>query len=103
MPSRRRPELVRSLAQRAAEVLGLDVLDLLEQHGPAPEPGLSPAARGRAVAGRLALRPGAVVPSGTLLLVDDTWRTGWTATIAAALLREAGATAVAPLVAHQLP
>ncbi|MFN8168769.1 MAG: DEAD/DEAH box helicase [Candidatus Nanopelagicales bacterium] len=103
MPSRRRPELVRSLAQRAAEVLGLEVLDLLEQHGPAPEPGLSPAARGRAVAGRLALRPGAVVPSGTLLLVDDTWRTGWTTTIAAALLREAGATAVAPLVAHQLP
>ena len=42
-------------------------------------------------------------PAGTLLLVDDTWRTGWTATIAAALLREAGAVAVAPLVAHQLP
>ena len=58
---------------------------------------------GRAVAARLALRPGVEVPAGTLLLVDDTWRTGWTATIAAAVLREAGAVAVAPLVAHQLP
>lgn len=103
VPSARRPRLVRSLAQRAADELGLDVLDLLEQHGPAPDPGLSPAARGRAVAGRLALRGDAVVPAGTLLLVDDTWRTGWTATVATALLREAGAAAVAPLVAHQLP
>jgi ATP-dependent DNA helicase RecQ len=103
MPSARRPLLVRSLAERAAAVLGLEVLDLLEQRGPAPEPGLAPAARARAVAARLTLRPGATVPRGTLLLVDDTWRTGWTATLAAALLREAGTVAVAPLVAHQLP
>jgi ATP-dependent DNA helicase RecQ len=103
MPSARRPRLVSSLAARAGAALGLEVLDLLEQHGPLPEPGLSPAARGRAVAARLAMRPGAAVPAGTLLLVDDTWRTGWTSTIAAALLREAGAAAVAPLVAHQLP
>jgi ATP-dependent DNA helicase RecQ len=103
MPSVRHPRLTASLAQHAAAVLGLEVLDLLEQHGPAPDPGLSPAARARAVAGRLALTPRAEVPAGTLLLVDDTWRTGWTATIAAALLREAGARAVAPLIAHQLP
>ncbi len=40
---------------------------------------------------------------GPLLLVDDTYRTGWTMTVAAALLREAGAVAVMPLVVQQLP
>ena len=62
MPSARRPLLVRSLAERAAASLGLEVLDLLELHGPVPEPGLAPAARARAVAARLALRPGTTVP-----------------------------------------
>ena len=79
------------------------MLDLLEQHGPLTRTRPLAGGTGRAVAARLALRPGVDVPPGTLLLVDDTWRTGWTATLAAALLREAGAVAVAPLVAHQLP
>jgi ATP-dependent DNA helicase RecQ len=35
--------------------------------------------------------------------VDARYRSGWTMTVAAALLREAGATAVLPLVLHQLP
>jgi len=43
------------------------------------------------------------VPDGPVLLVDDTYRTGWTMTVGAALLRDAGATAVLPLVVHQLP
>ena len=51
----------------------------------------------------LALRPEAVVPAGPLLLVDACYRSGWSVTVAAALLREAGATAVLPLVMHQLP
>ena len=38
-----------------------------------------------------------------VLLVDDTYRTGWTMTVAAALLREAGASEVMPLVVQQLP
>jgi ATP-dependent DNA helicase RecQ len=38
-----------------------------------------------------------------VLLVDDTYRSGWTMTVAAALLRDAGASAVLPLVVHQLP
>jgi ATP-dependent DNA helicase RecQ len=38
-----------------------------------------------------------------VLLVDDTIRTRWTATVAAALLADAGATAVLPLAIHQLP
>ena len=38
-----------------------------------------------------------------LLLVDARYRSGWTATVAAARLRDAGATAVLPLVLQQLP
>ena len=45
----------------------------------------------------------ASVPPGGVLLVDDTYRSGWTMTVAAALLRDAGAAAVLPLVVHQLP
>jgi ATP-dependent DNA helicase RecQ len=37
------------------------------------------------------------------LLVDDTIRTRWTATVAAALLADVGATSVLPLAIHQLP
>jgi ATP-dependent DNA helicase RecQ len=43
------------------------------------------------------------LPDGPVLLVDDTYRTGWTMTVAAALLREAGAREVMPLVVQQLP
>jgi ATP-dependent DNA helicase RecQ len=37
------------------------------------------------------------VPAGPVLLVDDQTATGWTLTLAARALREAGATAVLPL------
>ena len=47
--------------------------------------------------------PSVAIPSGPVLLVDDTTRTGWTLTVAAALLAEAGAGAVWPLVVHRLP
>lgn len=43
------------------------------------------------------------VPSGPVLLVAASMRTGWAITVVAAMLREAGATAVLPLVVHQLP
>ena len=46
---------------------------------------------------------GSGLPDGPLLVVDDTYRSGWTMTVAAALLRQAGATSVVPLVVHQLP
>jgi ATP-dependent DNA helicase RecQ len=46
---------------------------------------------------------GAVPEGAVVLLVDDVWATGWTATFAGALLREAGAAAVLPLVLHQRP
>ena len=37
-------------------------------------------------------------PPGPVLLIDDRIETGWTMTVAAKLLREAGAPAVLPLV-----
>ena len=49
------------------------------------------------------MRPEVAVPDGPLLLIDARYRSGWTVTVAAALLREAGAEAVLPLVLHQLP
>ena len=48
------------------------------------------------------LNPG-VRFDGPVLLVDDTTRTRWTATVAGALLADAAATSVLPLVVHQLP
>jgi ATP-dependent DNA helicase RecQ len=46
---------------------------------------------------------GTPLPAGPVLLVDDTYRTGWTMTVGAAILRHAGASAVYPLALHQLP
>ena len=43
------------------------------------------------------------VAGGVVLLVCGTYRSGWTVTLAAALLRRAGAARVLPLVAHQQP
>ena len=38
-----------------------------------------------------------------VLLIDARYRSGWSMTVAAALLREAGCSAVLPLVLHQQP
>ncbi|HVW32605.1 MAG TPA: RecQ family ATP-dependent DNA helicase [Acidimicrobiia bacterium] len=43
-------------------------------------------------------RPGGAVPAGPVLLVDDTYDSGWTLTVVAHRLREAGAEAVFPFV-----
>jgi len=45
--------------------------------------------------------PAFEVPTGPVLLVDDVIDTGWTATVAARLLRKAGATAVLPFALAQ--
>jgi ATP-dependent DNA helicase RecQ len=41
--------------------------------------------------------------TGPVLLVDNTIRTRWTATVAAALLADPGAISVLPLTIHQPP
>lgn len=103
IPSTRRPRFNQSLAAGLAAIGQLTVIEPFEISGPHAPSGLSPAARARTVEARIRLRAGIAVPSGPILLVDDTLRTGWTMTISGALLREAGATAILPLVVHQRP
>ena len=92
-----------SLATHVASVGRLPLLDALQLVGPVPDADAPSAAEVSQLFGSLDLRPEASVPTGPLLLVDVRYRSGWSVTVAAALLREAGATAVLPLVLHQLP
>jgi ATP-dependent DNA helicase RecQ len=103
IPSTRHPLLVHSLASTIAHGIGVPLVEALSLAGRPPGPDLSPAARACAQAARISLVPGAPVPEGPVLLVDETWRSGWTATLAGALLRDAGARSVTPFVAHQQP
>ncbi len=103
MPSRRHPQLVRSLADHIATVGKLPLIDALEATGPPPPTDVASAARAAALVGSLRLADGVRLPAGPALLVDDTYRSGWTATVASALLHDAGASAAYPLVLHQLP
>jgi ATP-dependent DNA helicase RecQ len=103
MPSRTRPLLIGSLGQRIAAIGRLTYLGALgyaTQEGPGP--------RRHNSAQRLAsLWRSLVIPDdlraalegsdGPVLLVDDQIDTGWTMTVATALLRDAGAPAVLPL------
>jgi ATP-dependent DNA helicase RecQ len=107
LPSRTRPQLVGSLASRIAQIGQLPYLGPLDYStsGPATSPGSS---RQHNSAQRLrALWNAFEVPAdirsevtrlaGPVLLVDDLVDTGWTMTVAAKTLREAGAVAVLPL------
>jgi ATP-dependent DNA helicase RecQ len=120
LPSRTRPQLIGSLASQIAEIGRLPYLGPLAYSSPAPPAQLSPAAspgqaspvpasqRQHNSAQRLrAVWRTVEVPAGIraevtalgrpVLLVDDLSDTGWTMTVAAMALREAGAVAVLPL------
>jgi len=106
VPSRSRPELVASLADRIAAIGRLaraGALDYTGGHGPGPDDGQqhNSAQRLRAVWQELTLpepvAKAAVAAGGPVLLVDDRIETGWTMTVAAKLLRDAGVPAVLPL------
>jgi ATP-dependent DNA helicase RecQ len=101
--SRRRPRLVHSLAERIATVGRLPLLgEVPAQTG---MPGGGP--RGNSAQRVRALHDAFVVPAaladalagltGPVLLVDDLVDSGWTMTMVARLLRQAGAPAVLPL------
>jgi ATP-dependent DNA helicase RecQ len=103
VPSRSRPQLIGSLGQRIGEVGQMPYLGPLEYAG-----GVRPAASQFNSAQRLralwdaftvpgSARTALVALGGPVLLVDDRIDTGWTMTVAARLLLQAGAAGVLPL------
>ncbi len=103
MPSDRHHTLILDLADRLGAIGRLPVLDILGSSGEAPGRDASSRDRVTGLLARLSVDSSAPVPDGPVLLVDDSYRSGWTMTVAASLLRAAGVPAVLPLVVHQLP
>jgi len=100
VPSRGHGTLLADLTQRLAELGRMALAAPLRGDGP----GLQRDAATNVESARLALTRLSIdadVPSGPVLLLDDTMRSGFTLTAAAALLREAGAGPVYPLVLHK--
>jgi len=113
LPSRSRPQLVASLGERIAEIGRLPLLGSLSYDGSGPRgersAGQGPPAqqfnspqRLQAIWRELRL-PGPLAGAvaslgGPVLVIDDRIDSGWTMTVAARLLREAGAPRVLPLV-----
>ena len=92
-----------ALAAHIASVGKLPLLDPFTWRGEAVP---SDSSSGPVVAhleGAIALDDRVGIPHGPVLLCATTMRTGWSLTVAAALLHEAGATAVMPMVVHRLP
>ena len=108
LPSHTRPQLIASLGERIAEIGRLPLLGSLSYSGAGPRVGASGGQqfnspqRLQAVWRELRLPgalAGAVASLGApVLVIDDRIDSGWTMTVAARLLREAGAPRVLPLV-----
>ena len=103
VPSRSCPRRVRGMAAHLAEVGRLPLVDALRVTGRPPPAEVASGARVRHLGGTLSVEEDVRLPGGPVLLVDDVLRTGWTVTVAGALLHEAGAGPVLPLVAHRRP
>ncbi|WP_336213545.1 RecQ family ATP-dependent DNA helicase [Nonomuraea sp. LPB2021202275-12-8] len=101
VPSSTRPLLVRGFAERLAQVGRLTYLGELGYRAGPPGQQFNSAKRVQAVRGTLAmpkeLSAAVAACGGPVLLIDDRIDTGWTMTLAAALIRHAGAPAVLPL------
>jgi len=103
VPSRRRPDAVPELARRLGELGKLAVVAAVARDGGPDRP---PQADMGNSAHQLAnvwdafavATPADGWPAGPVLLLDDEWRSGWTATVVGARLREAGAGPVLPAV-----
>jgi ATP-dependent DNA helicase RecQ len=103
IPSTRHPRLIGTLAEAVSQIGRIPVAEALEVTGAPSTSDLAAKARAAFQTARLALLPGVDLGGEVVLLVDDRWQTGWTATLAGALLRRAGASRVLPLVVHQQP
>ena len=103
VPSRSRPWLPETLAERIATAGRMELVDAVRRTGvdtpPQERMGNSAHAATNAIAG-LTVDASAVrdAPAGPCLLVDDLRTSGWTLTVVTDLLGQAGAQAVLPLV-----
>lgn len=99
MPSHSRPLLVDSLARGIAEVGRLPYAGALTHvdGGPTGQPGGNSVFRLASLWDRFSAE-GLDVPAGPIMLVDDQADSRWTLTVAARVLRQAGATEVLPFV-----
>ena len=91
--------LTRDLAEGLARVMQIPVVGtwaIVDDSVPPRAGQANSAQRVSAVRRRCGLRAD-VPPGATVLLVDDLVETGWSATLAAVALREAGASGVLPL------
>ncbi len=93
----------RSLAEHLSEVGKLALIEALCVVGELPRSDVPSAGQVDARLSAVKLNQAAEIPPGPILLIDAFYRTGWTMTVAAALLRDAGATAILPLVVNQAP
>ncbi|WP_394829373.1 RecQ family ATP-dependent DNA helicase [Pendulispora albinea] len=102
LPSLRWPLLIESLARRISQVGRIPYLGQLRYQSGSPGTQFNSAKRVQAVSRTLvvpnALASSVAQSTGPILLIDDRVDSGWTMTIAAARLRQAGAPAVLPLV-----
>jgi ATP-dependent DNA helicase RecQ len=103
LPSRRQPTRVSGLAAHVAEVGRLPLIEPFAVRGPAPDADVASSARVGQLLERLTLEESMTLPDGPVLLVDDVAQTRWTLTVASALLRAAGVSAVLPVVGHLRP
>ena len=101
VPSRRHDPLLRDLAQRLAELGSMGLATPLAASGDGHQGDAATNAESAATALRRFSADAGPVPSGPVLLLDDVTRSGFTLTVTAALLREAGAGPVYPLVLHR--
>ena len=108
VPSRTRPLLVEGLASRLAEVGNLELVDAIERVRVDAEPqarmenSITQAAN-VLDAFRFGRADGTPLPLGPGLLIDDLARSGWTLTVAAEGLRDAGSGLILPFVLWRRP
>lgn len=108
VPSRTRPQLVQGLAQQLGALGKLEVVDAVRRvrgEAPAQDEMDNSAQQATNVLGAFEVgrADGTPLPSGPGLVIDDSWRSGWTMTVVAAALREAGADAVLPFALWRRP
>lgn len=98
IPSLRHPELVLDFAQRLAKALGLRFIPALVKTRPTEEQkGMENRYHQcHNLDGAFAVQAGRAEIKGPVLLIDDVFDSGWTVTLATALLRQAGSGPVYP-------